>query len=154
MRLTYIRASQRKVPRPAVSASPWSLLETQGLSLVELSWWPWDEVWWWCQSPSWTLFNRGDCSPPDIFVQGISQEKYWRGLSFLPPGDLPDPEMELPGIKLASPVRSPVLQTDSLLLSYLRSSHVAQCGVSGDGWWPFQNHFVLDKGQLSSWHSS
>ena len=40
---------------------------------------------------------------------GFSRQEYWRGLSFLPPGDLPDP-----GIK---PV-SPALQTDSLLLSH------------------------------------
>ena len=36
----------------------------------------------------------------------FSRQEYWDGLSFLPPGDLPDPGIE-PG--------SPALQADSLL---------------------------------------
>ena len=39
-----------------------------------------------------------DCGPPGSSVHGISRQEYWSGLSFLSPGDLPDP-----GIKLASP---------------------------------------------------
>ena len=31
-----------------------------------------------------------DCSPPGSF----SRQEYWSGLPFLPPGDLPDPEVE------------------------------------------------------------
>ena len=37
---------------------------------------------------------------------GFSRQEYWSGLSFLSPGDLPDPGIE-PG--------SPALQADSLL---------------------------------------
>jgi len=37
-----------------------------------------------------------NCNPPGSVVHGISQEEYWSGLSFLSPGDLPDP-----GVKLA-----------------------------------------------------
>ena len=46
-----------------------------------------------------------DCSPPGSSVHEIfpARREYWRGLSFPPPGLLPDP-----GIKLASPV-SPAL---------------------------------------------
>ena len=36
-----------------------------------------------------------DCSPPASSVHGISQEGYWSGLPFPPPGDLPNPRMEL-----------------------------------------------------------
>ena len=42
--------------------------------------------------------------PPMVF----SRQEYWSGLTFVPPGDLPDP-----GIKPKSPV-SPALQADSL----------------------------------------
>ena len=38
----------------------------------------------------------------------FSRQEYWRGLTFVPPGDLPDP-----GIKPMSSV-SPALQADSL----------------------------------------
>ena len=46
-----------------------------------------------------------DCSPPGGSVHGIFQAKYWSGLLFPPPWDLPDP-----GIKL----RSATLQAGSL----------------------------------------
>ena len=46
-----------------------------------------------------TLGNSMDCSPPGSSVHGILQEEYWSGLSFPPPGHLPNP-----GIKPASPV--------------------------------------------------
>ena len=46
-----------------------------------------------------------DCSPPVFSVPGISQAKYWRGLPFPSPGDLPNPGKK--------PV-SPALQADSL----------------------------------------
>ena len=55
-----------------------------------------------------TLCDPMDCSPPGSSVDGIFQEKYWNGLPFPPPGDLPDP-----GIAPTSPV-SPALQVDSL----------------------------------------
>ena len=46
-----------------------------------------------------------DCSPPSSSVHGIPQAKYWSGLPFPSPRDLPDL-----GIK----PRSPTLQTDAL----------------------------------------
>ena len=42
---------------------------------------------------------------------GFLRQKYWRGFSFPPPGDLPNP-----GIEAESPV-APALQVDSLLVS-------------------------------------
>ena len=33
-------------------------------------------------------------SPPGSSVHGLSWQKYWSGLLFLPPGYLPDPGME------------------------------------------------------------
>ena len=44
---------------------------------------------------------------------GFSKQEYWSVLTFLPPGDLPDPEIE-PTSPLAS-----ALQADSLPLSHL-----------------------------------
>ena len=32
--------------------------------------------------------------PPDFSVYGISQQKYWNGLPFPPPWDVPVPEIE------------------------------------------------------------
>ena len=48
-----------------------------------------------------TLYNPMDGSPPGSSVHGILQQKYWRGLPFPPPGDLPDPgnEPESPALK-------------------------------------------------------
>ena len=51
------------------------------------------------------LCNPMDCSPPGFSVNGILQAKYWSGLPFPSPGDLPHP-----GIKPGSPA----LQADSL----------------------------------------
>ena len=47
-----------------------------------------------------------------VYVQGFFQEEYQSGLTFLSPGDLPDPGIE--------PV-SPAWQADSLPLSHLGS---------------------------------
>ena len=46
-----------------------------------------------------------DCSPPGSSVHGISQQEYWSGLPFPPPGGLPDPGIE---------PMSPALQAESL----------------------------------------
>ena len=46
-----------------------------------------------------------DCSLPGSSVHGIFQARYWSGLPFPSPGDLPNPGIE-PG--------SPALQTDAL----------------------------------------
>ena len=50
-----------------------------------------------------TLCNPMDCGPPGPLYMGISNQEYWSGLPFLPPGDLPDP-----GIEPESPI-SPTL---------------------------------------------
>ena len=50
----------------------------------------------------WTLACQGPLS------MGFPRQEYWNGLSFPPPGDLPNP-----GINPTSPV-SPALQADSL----------------------------------------
>ena len=52
-----------------------------------------------------TLCDRMDCSPPGSSVLGFSRQKYWSGLPFLSPGDLPDPRIK---------PRSPALRADSL----------------------------------------
>ena len=49
------------------------------------------------------------CQAP--LSMGLSQQKWWSGLPFPPPGDLPNA-----GISLESPA-SPILQEDSLPLS-------------------------------------
>ena len=38
-----------------------------------------------------TLSDPMDNSPPGSSVHGILQARYWRGLPFPSPGDLPDP---------------------------------------------------------------
>ena len=50
-----------------------------------------------------TLCDPMECSPPGSLLMGLSRQEYWSGLSFPPPGNLPDP-----GIEPASPV-SPAL---------------------------------------------
>ena len=50
-------------------------------------------------------------------TMGFSRQAYWSGLSFLPPGDLPNP-----GIKPVSPV-SLALQVDSLPIESLGKFH-------------------------------
>ena len=47
----------------------------------------------------WTVAHQ---APPSM---GFSRQEYWSGLPFPPPGDLPDPGIEL---------RSPALQADAL----------------------------------------
>ena len=51
----------------------------------------------------WTVAR---CTP---LTMGFFRQKYWIGLPFSPPRDLPDPEIK---------PTSPALQVDSLLLSY------------------------------------
>ena len=56
------------------------------------------------------------CYPLDYSRQaplsiGIFQEKYWSGLPFPPPGDLPDPGTE------PKSLMSPALQVDSLFMA-------------------------------------
>ena len=41
------------------------------------------------------LCNPMDRSPPGFSVHGILQAKYWSGLPFPSPGDLPEPQIEL-----------------------------------------------------------
>ena len=42
-----------------------------------------------------TLCNPMDYSPPGSSVSGLSRQEYWSGLPCSPPGDLPDPGIEL-----------------------------------------------------------
>ena len=60
-----------------------------------------------------TLCDPMNHSPPGSFVHEFSQQGYWSGLSFPPPGGL-DPGMEL---------TSPALQVDSLSLSHWGSPY-------------------------------
>ena len=41
-----------------------------------------------------TLCNPMDCSLPGSSVHGILQARYWSGLLWPPPGDLPNPGVE------------------------------------------------------------
>ena len=43
-----------------------------------------------------TLGDLMGCSLPGSSVHGFPREAYWSGLSFPPPGDLPDPGIEPP----------------------------------------------------------
>ena len=52
-----------------------------------------------------TLCDPVDCSSPGSSVHGVLQARIQEGLPCLPPGDLPNPEVE---------PRSPALQVDSL----------------------------------------
>ena len=54
----------------------------------------------------WAVAHQGPMS------MGFSRQEYWSGMPCPPPGDLPDPEMEL-----ASPA-APALQVDTLPLSH------------------------------------
>ena len=52
-----------------------------------------------------TLWTVAGQAPLSV---GFSRQEHWSGLPFPPPGDLPDPRIEL---------KSPALQADSLPLS-------------------------------------
>ena len=58
-----------------------------------------------------TLFNPMDCSPPGSSVHGFSGQEYWSGLPYPPPGDLPDPGLEL--VPPVSPALADVFFTTS-----------------------------------------
>ena len=60
-----------------------------------------------------TLGNTMDCSPHQSpLSMGFPKREYWRELTFPPPGELPDPEIEP-----TSP-EAPELQADSLPLTH------------------------------------
>ena len=42
-----------------------------------------------------TLCDLMDYNPPGFSVHGILQAEYWSGLPWPPPGDLPDPGIEV-----------------------------------------------------------
>ena len=50
---------------------------------------------------------------------GLSRQEHWSGLSFSPPGDLPDPGVE------TTSLMSPALQADSLPLEPLGKPNVS-----------------------------
>ena len=64
---------------------------------------------------TWTLCDPMDCSPPGSSVHGILQQECSSGLPHPPPGDLPDP-----GIELAS-FMSPALTGGFFTTSHLGS---------------------------------
>ena len=64
----------------------------------------------------WTVYNQAPLS------MGFSRQEYWSGLPLSPPGDLPDP-----GIELVSPV-SPALAGGFLTASTLWEALLAQLG--------------------------
>ena len=47
---------------------------------------------------SWTVARQAPLS------MGFSRQEYWSGLSFPPPGDLPNPEIKLPSPTLAGEI--------------------------------------------------
>ena len=60
-----------------------------------------------------TLCDPMNCTPPGSSVPGVSQARYWSGLPFPSPGDLPDPGIEpkspvlADGLFTAKPLRKP-----------------------------------------------
>ena len=74
------------------------------------------------------------CSPMDCIasVYGISQQEYWSGLPFPPPGDLPDPGMELESpatlalvgalFTTESPRKPKLYESESVILSVMSDS--------------------------------
>ena len=70
-----------------------------------------------------TLRDPMDCSPPASSLHGICQAKYWRGLLFLTPGEVPDP-----GIKAASPALAGRFFTtifSNVFTSYFPAHHIS-----------------------------
>jgi len=65
-----------------------------------------------------------DCSPPGSSVHGILRQEYWSRLPCPPPGDFPNP-----GIELLSPEVS-ALQVDCLLLSHEGSPKITNTCIS------------------------
>ena len=68
----------------------------------------------WAFGTSWTLAR--------LLSMGFSRQESWRGLPFLSPGDISDPDIK--------PV-FPAWQADSLPLSHLRSPHIDSIFVTG-----------------------
>ena len=68
----------------------------------------------------WLFCDPMDYNPPGSSIHQIPRHKYWSGLPFPSPADLPDP-----GIK----PMSPALQADSLPLSHLGSPNHDICMV-------------------------
>ena len=66
-------------------------------------------------SHAWLFVTLWTVARQTPLSMGFSRQEYWNGLPFPPPGDLPEP-----GIELMSPVSS-ALQADSLQLSHQRS---------------------------------
>ena len=83
------------------------------------------------------LCDPVDCSPPGSSVRGISQARILEWVAILPPGDLPDMEIE-PG--------SPTLQAGSLPLGHLESPSFSRTKskMCNDSFGPFyrREHFL------------
>ena len=64
-----------------------------------------------------TYCDHVNCSPPGSLSMGFSRQEYWSGLLCLPPGDLPNPEIE---------PWSPALQVGYLPLSNQESPWILE----------------------------
>ena len=98
----------------------------------------------WLFTAPWTIVRQ---APLPI---EFPKQEYWNGLPLLPPGDLPNP-----GVELASPV-APVFQADSVPLNEMRRN----CPVTGEhegreGWGPNPGERLYLKKfkSLQSWDS-
>ena len=60
-----------------------------------------------------------DCSPSVSSVRGILQEEYWSGLPRPPPGDLPDPGIELVSLALAGGLFIAIVIWEAQTLIYI-----------------------------------
>ena len=69
------------------------------------------------------LCDAMDCGPRGSSVHGSLQARIWSGLPFPPPGDLPNP-----GIELASPV-SPALQAGFFIAETPRKPYADKFSV-------------------------
>ena len=74
-----------------------------------------------------TLCNPMDCTLPGSSVHGILQERYWSGLSFPSPVDLPDPRIKPRSALQASSLRIPSLNTHTHTHTH---THLAVLGLS------------------------
>ena len=66
------------------------------------------------------LCHPMDCNPPGFSVQGVYQARILEWVACPPPGDLLNPGAE---------PRSPTLQADSLLITYLRTNKLPSFSI-------------------------
>ena len=69
-----------------------------------------------------TLWDPMDCSPPASSLNGISQAKYWDGLPFLTPGEVPEPGVKAASLALAG--RFFTTSFSNVFTSYFPAHHI------------------------------